>query len=98
MSGLATLLADFSVSPQSGGGPGGNALQTMINYLAYIMLGGCVLAIVLGGGSMGFASWSGNWRAGEFGKKSIAGGFMGAVVILLAAALVKFAQTLAEKG
>ena len=98
MPGLVGLLADFSVNPQSAGGPGGSALQTLINYTAYILLGGCVLAIVIGGGSLGFASWSGNWRAGDFGKRSIAGGFVGAIVILLAAAAVGFAEHVAQQG
>ena len=98
MPGLVGLLADFNVNPQAGGGPGGSALQTLINYLAYILLGGCVLAIVIGGGSLGFASWSGNWRAGDFGKRSIAGGFVGAIVILLAAAAVGFAEHVAQQG
>jgi hypothetical protein len=92
------LLADFSVNPNPGGGPGGGALQTLIDYAAYILIGGCVLAIVVGGGSLGFAAWSGNYRAGDLGKRSIAGGFLGAVVILLAAALVHFASTVAGKG
>lgn len=88
----------FGVTPDASGGPGGGALQTLIDYTAYILIGGCVLAIVVGGGSLGFASWSGNYRAGDLGKKSIAGGFLGAVVILLAAALVHFAQTVASRG
>ena len=92
------LLADFSVKPDASGGPGGGALQTLIDYAAYILIGGCVLAIVVGGGSLGFAAWSGNYRAGDLGKRSIAGGFLGAVVILLASALVHFASTLAGKG
>ena len=95
---ITRLIADFTVTPGANGGPGGNALQTFIDYTAYLLLGASVLAIVIGGGSLGFAAWSGNYRAGDVGKKSIAGGFMGAVVILLASALVKFAQTLAEKG
>ena len=95
---LSRLLLDFNVTPGANGGPGGGALQTLIDYTAYILIGACVLAIVVGGGSLGFASWSGNYRAGDLGKRSIAGGFVGAVVILLAAAIVKFAQTLAGKG
>jgi hypothetical protein len=92
------LLLDFTVSPNAGGGPGGGALQTLINYTAYVLIGGCVLAIVIGGGALGFGSWSGNYRAGDLGKRSIAGGFAGALVILLAAAMVRFAESLAGKG
>lgn len=92
------LLLDFSVSPDASGGPGGGALQTLINYTAYVLIGGCVLAIVIGGGALGFGSWSGNYRAGDLGKRSIAGGFAGALVILLAAAMVRFAESLAGKG
>jgi hypothetical protein len=92
------LLLDFTVSPNAGGGPGGGALQTLINYAAYVLLGGCVLAIVIGGGALGFGSLSGNYRAGDLGKRSIAGGFAGALVILLAAAMVRFAESLAGKG
>jgi hypothetical protein len=93
-----SLLADFIVSPDASGGPGGGALQTLINYTAYLLIGGCVLSVVIGGGSLGFSAWSGNYRAGDFGKKSIAGGVVGAVVIILSAALVHFGQTLAGKG
>jgi hypothetical protein len=92
------LLLDFTVSPDAGGGPGGGALQTLINYTSYVLIGGCVLAIVIGGGALGFGSWSGNYRAGDLGKRSIAGGFAGALVILLAAAMVRFAESLAGKG
>lgn len=95
---LAFILADFGVNPDPSGGPGGGALQALIDYSAYILIGGCVLAIVVGGGSLGFAAWSGNYRAGDLGKRSIAGGFLGAVVILLAASLIHFASTLAGKG
>jgi hypothetical protein len=92
------LLLDFTVSPNASGGPGGGALQTLINYAAYVLLGGCVLAIVIGGGALGFGSLAGNYRAGDLGKRSIAGGFAGALVILLAAAMVRFAESLAGKG
>ncbi len=92
------LLLDFTVTPNAGGGPGGAALQTLINYTAYILIGGCVLAIVIGGGALGIGSWTGNYRAGDLGKRSIAGGFAGALVILLASALVRFAESLAGKG
>jgi hypothetical protein len=92
------LLLDFTVSPNAGGGPGGGALQALINYTAYVLIGGCVLAIVIGGGALGFGSLSGNYRAGDLGKRSIAGGFAGALVILLAAAMVRFAESLAGKG
>jgi hypothetical protein len=92
------LLLDFTVSPNASGGPGGGALQTLINYTAYVLIGGCVLAIVVGGGALGFGSLSGNYRAGDLGKRSIAGGFAGALVILLAAAMVRFAESLAGKG
>jgi hypothetical protein len=95
---LVRLLLDFSVTPNANGGPGGGALQTLINYAAYVLLGGCVLAIVIGGGALGFGSLSGNYRAGDLGKRSIAGGFAGALVILLAAAMVRFAESLAGKG
>jgi len=92
------VAAGFTVTPDAHGGPGGGALQTLIDYTAFILLGGCVLAIVVGGGSLGFAAWSGNYHAGDFGKRAIAGGFMGAVIILLAAGLVHFAGVLAGKG
>jgi hypothetical protein len=95
---LLHILLDFSVTPNPSGGPGGGALQTLIDYTAYILIGACVLAIVVGGGSLALASLSGNYKAGDLGKRSIAGGFVGAVVILLAAAIVRFAETLAGKG
>ncbi len=92
------LLLDFSVRPDAGGGPGGGALQALINYTAYVLLGACVLAVVVGGGALGLGALSGNYRAGDVGKRSIVGGFFGAVVIVLAAALVRFAQALAGRG
>lgn len=92
------LLLDFTVSPNPGGGPGGGALQTLIDYLAYILLGACVLAVVVGGGALALGALTANYRAGDLGKRSIAGGFAGAVVIVLAATLVHFAQALGGKG
>jgi hypothetical protein len=98
MSTPVRLVLDFSVTPSAGGGPGGGALQTLIDYLAYILLGACVLAIVVGGGALALGALTANYRAGDIGKRSIAGGFAGAVVILLAATLVRFAATVAGKG
>ena len=95
---LTDLLLDFTVAPGAGGGPGGGALQTLIDYLAYILLGACVLAVVVGGGALALGALTANYRAGDLGKRSIAGGFAGAVVILLAATLVHFAETVAGKG
>ena len=92
------LLLDFTVAPNPGGGPGGGALQTLIDYLAYLLLGACVLAVVVGGGALALGALTANYRAGDLGKRSIAGGFAGAVVIVLAATLVHFAQALAGKG
>jgi hypothetical protein len=94
----AHLVLDFSVSPNAAGGPGGGALQTLIDYLAYILLGACVLAIVVGGGALALSALTANYKAGDLGKRSIAGGFAGAIVIVLAATIVRFAQTLAGKG
>jgi len=95
---VLTVLADFGVTPDASGGPGGGALQSLIDYTAYLLIGGCVLAVVIGGGSLGFSAWSGNYRAGDFGKRAIVGGVGGALVILMAGALVKFASVLAGKG
>lgn len=98
MAPLAQAVLSWSINPDPSGGPGGGALQALVNYTAYILIGGCVLAVVVGGGSLGFGSWSGNYRAGDLGKRSIAGGFVGAIVILLAATFITFAQHLAAAG
>ncbi len=98
MNALLAVLAEFSVNLDANGGPGGGALQTLIDYTAYLLMGSCVLAVVVGGGSLGFSAWSGNYRAGDFGKRAIVGGIGGAIVILMAGALVKFAAVLAGRG
>ena len=57
------VLLDFTVNPSAGGGPGGGALQTLIDYLAYILLGACVVAIVIGGGALALGALTANYRA-----------------------------------
>jgi hypothetical protein len=95
---LVQVLSEFTVSPSPSGGPGANALQVVINWASYLVLGLCVLSVVLGGAATAVGHWSGNHHAARAGKLGVLGGVAGAGLVFLAAALVHFGELLGRAG
>jgi hypothetical protein len=83
----AGLLA-IAVNP--GGGPGANSEQTVINWLAGLGLGACVIGVIGSAISWAVGHHTGSHKFESGGKVGVIAAVAGAVVIGGAAALVNF--------
>ena len=87
---LLQAAAKVSVTPDSGGLPGGEAAQKLINGAAGFGLMACVGAVLWGAAQWGFGSRSGNYSHADDGKTRMLKGVGGAFGIGAAAALINF--------
>jgi hypothetical protein len=71
--------------------PGGDALAKLVGGLMYMGLILCIAAIVVGAAMWGLSAHSGNYQGAYMGRKAVLGGFLGALLIGAAAAIVRFA-------
>src|SRR5664280_3329930 len=79
-----------SVTPNLGDGPGGEALQKIVNWIAAVSLLGCLIALSAAGATFGFAHRQGLTVAEPASKKAAGWALAGALVIGAAAGLINF--------
>jgi hypothetical protein len=89
--------AQVDVNLNKDGLPGGDALATLVGGLMWIGLLACVGAIILGAAAWGLSAHSGNYNGAYMGRRAVLGGFLGALLIGAAAALVSFAFDAGQK-
>jgi hypothetical protein len=87
---LLEAAAKVTVSPNSGGLPGGAAAQKLINGIAGFGLMACVVALLWGAAQWGFGSRSNNYAQADDGKSRMLKGAGGAFGIGAAAAVINF--------
>lgn len=87
---LLEVLAVVSVSPESGGLPGGAAAQKLLNGAAAFGLLACVGTVIVGAAQWGFGSRSSNYSQADDGKTRMLKGVGGAFGIGAAAAVINF--------
>lgn len=88
--------AQVDVNVNKDGLPGGDALTQLVGGLMWMGLIACVAAIIIGAAAWGLAGHSGNYQAAYMGRKAVLGGFLGALLIGAAAAIVTFAFDLGK--
>jgi hypothetical protein len=87
---LLEVFAAVSVSPNSGGLPGGDAAQKLLNGAAAFGLLACVGTVIIGAAQWGFGSRSSNYSQADDGKTRMLKGVGGAFGIGAAAAVINF--------
>lgn len=71
--------------------PGGDSLSHMVGGAMYYGLILCIAAVVIGAATWGLSAYNGNYQGAYLGRRGVLGGFLGAVLIGAAAAIVNFA-------
>jgi hypothetical protein len=87
-------VAQVTLAPDSGAGPGGAQLQQLVNWGAGMALIGCVAAMVFHALRWGWGSQQHNMARVQDGKEGVGRAALVAGVIAAAAALVNFAAGL----
>ena len=82
-----------SVTPNLGDGPGGDALQKIVNWIAGVSILGCLVALIVAGATWGFAHRQGLTGQETAAKKAAGWALAGALVIGASAGLVNFFVT-----
>ncbi|HVL04580.1 MAG TPA: hypothetical protein VM388_01235, partial [Acidimicrobiales bacterium] len=90
----SAAVAQVTLAPDSGAGPGGAQLQQLVNWGAGMALIGCVAAMVFHALRWGWGSQQHNMARVQDGKEGVGRAAMVAGVIAAAAALVNFAAGL----
>ena len=83
-------LADVSVTPNVGAGPGGDALQNIVNWIAGISLLGCLVALIAAAATWGFAHRQGLTGQETAAKKAAGWALAGGLIIGASAGLINF--------
>jgi hypothetical protein len=83
-------LAAVSVTPNVGDGPGGDALQKIVNWIAGVSILGCLVALIVAGATWGFAHRQGLTGQETAAKKAAGWALAGALVIGASAGLINF--------
>ena len=84
---LASVGQEVQVSP-SDGGPGTEALQTLLNWLGGYSLMACLAAVLAGGGLYAYSRSRGSHGMAVTGTALAAGGAVGTILVGLAPAIV----------
>lgn len=87
---MTRLLATIDVTPDPAGLPGGEAVQSLVNGLAFYALLAVVAAFLAGAAMMAFGSLSSNPRSSAVGKATTLVALLAAFAIGAAAAVVTF--------
>lgn len=87
---LLQAASKVSINPDSGGLPGGDAAQKLLNGAAGFGLMACVGAVLWGAAQWGFGSKSNNYSQADDGKTRMLKGVGGAFGIGAAAAVINF--------
>lgn len=81
---LWVLVAQVQVSPTSGGLPGAEFIQQVLNWLAQLALWGSLASILAGAALYGISQNTGNYHGGYRGKQLAVAGVIGACLAGLA--------------
>ena len=95
---MVWLVAQVSVSPSSGGMPGGALMQQLLNWLAQVALWGSVGSILMGAATYGVSQHAGNYAGAYRGKQLALGGVIGACLVGVAPAAVNLLFRAAAAG
>lgn len=87
---LLAFTNKVTVSPESGGLPGLDAIQKLVNGLAALGLLACVAAFVLGAGQVGFGNHTNNYSQAADGKERLLKSAAGAFAVGAVAAVINF--------
>lgn len=85
---LALVVAQVTMTPDSGGMPGGQLAQTLLNWLGQVALWGSLGSILVGAAVYGLGRESGNYGAASKGRTLALGGVVGAILCGLAVTIV----------
>ncbi len=91
------LLAQVKVNPNPGAGPGGDVLQTLVNWIGGISLVVCLIALLVGAAFWAFGSHGNNYAQTANGKRAVLISGGAALVIGAAAALINFMYGLGSR-
>lgn len=84
MDGVAGLLAQVSVNPNSSGMPGADLIQQLLNWAQMLALWGSLGALLVGAAMYGLAREGGSYGGASRGKTLALGGVVGAILAGLA--------------
>jgi len=87
---MTWLLATIDIAPDPAGLPGGEAIQSLVNGLAFFAMLAVGAAFVAGCGMMAFGSLSSNPRSSAIGKSTLLVAVLAAFGIGAAAVVVNF--------
>lgn len=80
----AVLSAQLSLTPESGALPGGAALQSLMNGLAWWALIACLVGLVVGAATWALGAHSNNYQGATTGRRAVL--VSGAAALLIGAA------------
>lgn len=86
----AVLAAQLSLTPQSGALPGGAALQSLMNGLAWWALLACLVGLVVGAATWALGAHSNNYQGAATGRRAVLVSGAAALLIGAAPALLNF--------
>lgn len=84
MSALAYVLAQVHVTPESGGMPGAELIQKLLNWASMVALWGSLAALLAGAAIYGLSRENGNFSGASKGKSVAIGGLVGTILAGLA--------------
>jgi hypothetical protein len=88
----------LAISVNPGGGPGGNSVQTVLNWLAGLVLGVCGIGIVASAATWAIAHHVGAGHHEAKGKQGVVTSIIAAMVVGAAAALINFGLSVGHQA
>src|SRR4051812_36073315 len=85
---LSLVLAQVTMTPDSGGMPGGALVQKLLNWGGQLALWGSLGSILVGAAVYGLSREAGNYGAASRGRALALAGVVGAILTGLAATIV----------